>query len=520
MTADANTWRPPASTIPVRATGRGAAAVVSHAPDGRGEAGHDDRPAQYRRRQNGLAQQVDPSLKWHQRLLRNPYTWIVLAMTLIYAGLLFTVYRTVGDGLIEEVGAVTKEATGNPTVLVWGQINEAYLKVIPFAAATLGCYVLLLVFLDRLRPTTWSMKWLALGWGACAAVFISLHVNTWAGELMRAEGPVDPSQGARAAIFSAPFVEEAAKATILFFIAIAMRRRIVGVHQALTLAALSAAGFAFSENVVYYIRTYLYAVTIYGTDAEAELHQLFVLRGVVLSFGHLLFTSLTALGMIAALTNRSKIVRVLAPVAGYLAAAFGHMLFNGFASLSSSTLVLIIGGWIGVLALGVYTIFRYVHQTRNIRARLTELVELGWLQIDDPAEMSKLFGRWRMALAAFLRGPRVFRATLRLQRSLTEIAYLRDAEMRGIVDAMAIERERDLILAAGEARVWAIDHVRGVPFIPPQWGEAVRSLVQRVKDARAERRARRARKQPPQSWSPPTGVPVATGGGGWPAQWR
>lgn len=91
MTADANTWRPPASTIPVRATGRGAAAVVSHAPDGRGEAGHDDRPAQYRRRQNGLAQQVDPSLKWHQRLLRNPYTWIVLAMTLVYAGLLFTV---------------------------------------------------------------------------------------------------------------------------------------------------------------------------------------------------------------------------------------------------------------------------------------------------------------------------------------------------------------------------------------------------------------------------------------------
>ena len=109
MTADANTWRPPASTIPVRATGRGAAAVVSHAPDGRGEAGHDDRPAQYRRRQNGLAQQVDPSLKWHQRLLRNPYTWIVLAMTLVYAGLLFTVYRTVGDGSL--TGAVDSDAT-------------------------------------------------------------------------------------------------------------------------------------------------------------------------------------------------------------------------------------------------------------------------------------------------------------------------------------------------------------------------------------------------------------------------
>ncbi len=510
MTADANTWRPPASTTPVRAIGRGAAAVVSHAPDGRGQAGFDDKPAQYRRRQNGLAHHVDPSLKWYQRLLRNPYTWISLAMTLIYAGLLFLVYRSIGNSLIEEVAAVTKEATGSPTVLVWGQINEAYLRVLPLAGATLGCYVLLLIFLDRLRPTTWSMKWMALGWGACAAVFISLIVNTWAGELMKAEGPVDASQGARAAIFSAPFVEEAAKATVLFFIAIAMRRRIVGVHQALTLAALSAVGFAFTENVVYYIRVFMYAVTIYGTDADAELQQLFLMRGVMLSFGHPLFTSMTAIGLIVALLNRSKLVRVLAPVAGYLAAAFGHMLFNGFASLSSNTLMMMLVGWLVVLGLVVFTIFRYVHQTRNIKARLAELVQLGWLEVSDPVEMSRLFGRWRMAISALLRGPRVFTATLRLQRSLTELAYLRDAEMRGIVDAMAIERERDLVLIAAEARVWAIDHAKGVPFIPPEWGEARRALMQRIKDARADRKGRR-NQPPPASWTPPSGVPVAVG---------
>ncbi|MDI9629682.1 MAG: PrsW family intramembrane metalloprotease [Acidobacteriota bacterium] len=514
MSADADIWRPPAATVPVRATGRGAAARISSAPEGRGESGHADRPAQYRRARNGLAMHTDPQLGWwRRRVLRNPYLWLTLVLTIGYAVLLFAVYRTIGNGLIEEVAAVTEEAYGRPTTLTWSQLNEAYWLVTRMAAATLGVYLVILVFIDRLRPTTWTMKWLALGWGAAVAVFISLHINSWAGDLMRAEGPVDPAQGARAAIFSAPFVEEAAKATVLFGLAILMRRRIVGVHQMLTLSSLSALGFAFTENIVYYLRIYMYSVTIYQTDAEAELSGLVFMRGVATSFGHPLFTGLTALGLIVALANRSKLVRVLAPVTGYLAAAFGHMLFNGIASISDNSMILIIGGWLAVLALVIYTIFRYVHQSRNIRARLGEYVQLGWLSESDPNEFSRIFGRWRMALSALLRGPRVFRATLRLQRSLTELAYVRDAELRGTVDAMAIERERELILAAGESRIWAIDHTAGVPVIPPEWGEWRRAFWQRRRDAFAERRARR---QSVPKWAPPSGVPVGTGAGSWP----
>lgn len=516
MSADANTWRPPTATAPVRATGRGAAARVSKAPEGQGRSGHDDRPAQYRRARNGLARHRDPSLGWWQRnVLRNPYFWITLVMTLAYAAALASVYWTIGDGIIKEVAAVTEEAYGAPTILTWGQVNEAYLLVTGKAAITLGVYLVLFLLIDRLRPTTWSMKWLALGWGAAIAVFVSLHVNTWAGELMRATGPVDPSTGARSAIFSAPFVEEAAKATVLFGLAILMRRRIVGVHQMFTLAGLSAAGFAFTENIVYYLRIYMYSVTIYQTDAEAELAGIVAMRGFQTAFGHPLFTSLIAFGLIVALTNRSKLVRVLAPVAGYLAAAFGHMLFNGMASVSNNVMILIIGGWLGVLVVVVYLIFRYVHQTRNIRARLTELVQLGWLKESDPQQFSRIFGRWRMVVSAFLRGPRVFMATLRLQRILTELAYVRDAELRGTVDAMAIERERDLVLAAGEARVWGIDTTEGLKFIPPEWGPAIRRFWQRRKDAFA---ARRKPKQP--DWAPPSSVPATSGAASWPPPGR
>lgn len=516
MTADANVWRPPASTAAVRATGRGAAAQITHAAEGRGASDHNDRPAQYRRRRNGLPVKRATHHKWWGRLLRNPYVWATLLLTISYFAALFAIYRDIGNGMIQEIPQVTEELYGVATVVTWEQLNEAFVLTAKYALWTVLVYIVLFILIDRLRPTTWTMKWLAFGWGACVAIFLSYHVNSWAGELMRTEGPVDASQGARAAIFSAPFVEEAAKATILFALLILMRRRIVAVHQMVTLAGLSAVGFAFSENIVYYFRTYIYAVTIYGTDANAELAQIAQMRGILLSFGHPLFTALIALGMIVGLVNRSKLVRVLAPAAGYLAAAFGHMLFNGFASiLDNALLVLAIGGWAAVLALIVLLIFRYVTQVRNIRVRLTELVQLGWLAESDPYEMSRIFGRWRMAWSAFLRGPRVFGATLRLQRNLTELAYLREAELRGTVDAMAIERARDLILDAEEARVWAIDHTAGVPFIPPEWGERLRDWRQRVRDRRA---AKKLAKQP--VWAPPSGTPVGVGAGSWPPPGR
>lgn len=519
MTADANTWRPPAKTVPVRATGRGAAARVTKAAEGLGQSDHNDRPAQFRRLRNGLAQHKDPSVRGISRVVRNPYVWITLAMTIAYLVMGFLLFRDVGNNMITEIASVTEENYGQATEITWGQLAEAYLLVTRLAAYTVAAYIVIFILIDRLRPTTWTMKWLAFGWGATASVFVSYYVNSWAALRMQTVGPVDPSTGARAAIFSAPFVEEAAKATILFALAILMRRRMVGIHQVVTLAGLSAVGFAFSENIVYYIRQYMYAVTIYGTDANAELQQIVQLRGFLLSFGHPLFTSLIAIGMIVALVNRSKVVRVLAPVAGYLAAAFGHMLFNGVASvLPNGATYLMIGGWAGVVALLVYLGFRYVHQIRNIRARLTEFVQLGWIAESDPIEFSRIFGRWRMVLSALLRGPRVFRQTLRLQRSLTELAYVRDAELRGTVDAMAIERERDLILAAGEARVWAIDHTKGVRFIPPEWGERWRAFRQRRRDFRAAKQT--VQPAAGAAWAPPSGAPVGAGAGSWPPPGR
>lgn len=75
------------------------------------------------------------------------------------------------------------------------------------------------------------------------------------------------------------------------------------------MAGLSALGFAFVENIVYYLRSYMFAANISGEDPLKELNTLVLMRGVATAFGHPLFTSIAALGFVVGLVNRSKLVR-------------------------------------------------------------------------------------------------------------------------------------------------------------------------------------------------------------------
>ena len=62
---------------------------------------------------------------------------------------------------------------------------------------------------------------------------------------------------------------------------------------------------------------------------------------------------------------------------------------------------------------------------------------VGWLEPEDPQPLSRLRTRTRALWHALFAGPATFLATNRLQRAVTELAYLRDSMDRGLVDAAA-----------------------------------------------------------------------------------
>ncbi|MBN9104099.1 MAG: PrsW family intramembrane metalloprotease [Propionibacteriaceae bacterium] len=394
-----------------------------------------------------------------ERVLKSGWTWLFVGAVVVYAGALAWLYADVLSSM-----KASADAYVNPAA-----IRQAAGLAVP----TVLFWTVVFILTDRYRPQRFIVWFVTLGWGAAVAVLLAYHVNTWAAQHLGIAGAGDPASGARAAIFVAPFVEEACKATVIFLIAIFARYRITSKVSAIVLAGLSAAGFAFTENIVYYARVIVFAsTTIQAGDADQALASIVMLRGVYTAFGHPLFTMMTGIGIAVALRTHSKVVRVLAPLAGYCAAAFLHMLYNSQASMSDGNAQLILYFAVAlpmVLTAVVYVVRQILAEGRRLQARLYDYVQLGWLPTSDVQVFSKVRLRAWAPIIAITRGWRCFLATLALQRTLTELAYLRDAEVRGIDGRTAITRERELVEQANSLRTTAISDPRGQKLNLPRW---------------------------------------------------
>jgi RsiW-degrading membrane proteinase PrsW (M82 family) len=397
---------------------------------------------------NGLPSEPDLTQPLPQRLLHSRLAWLTLVMIIGYAVCLVLLYRQVVPD--QEV----------PGGVLPGLGSEAVPIAAKYAAITAIPLSLLFLWADRFRPQRFWVWIMTFGWGACVATYVAAGVNTWAAGHLSIIGDGDPATGARAAIFVAPFVEEAAKATVLFWLAILMRNAWVSRLSGIVLAGLSGAAFAFVENILYYGRAYRYAArTIGSVPPEQALHQTFVLRGLLTFFGHPLFTSMTGIGLAVALRSKSKTVRVVAPLAGFLVAALLHMSFNTAASLLSGSQQVIVLIFVAVpLVLGLvgFIVRQLLKEGRLIRTRLGDYVRVGWLEPDDPAPLARLRTRARALWHALFLGPATFLATIRFQRAVTELAYLRDSMDRGLVDATGQRRERVLLARLRELHPRAV----------------------------------------------------------------
>lgn len=392
------------------------------------------KPALRERRLDGVPTGV--ARPWWQRVLRHPLTWLTVVLLPLYAFflyaqyLMFTVAQTFEDGT--QTMAFTKETVKQAARL---------------AAPTAIAYILLFLWLDRFRPQNPLVWLLTLGWGAAASTWFSIHANTWMGQQM-ATTAADADTGSRAAVFSAPFTEEATKATVLFLLVILFQRQIVSRLSVVMLAGLSAIGFAFVENIIYYGRVITYSVTnIAVADPEEAVRELVMLRGVYTSFGHPLFTMLTAFGLVVGIQARSRIVRVIAPLGGFLLSVAGHMLFNGLSSTRPVDALKLhwIMALVVVALIVISLVVSVVQQSRLIRHRLTDYLTSGWLTERDVELFSGPLKRFRYLLMSIFWGPRRWWYSAKLVRRVTELAYLRSEMTRGIVGQGGLLRAKDLV---------------------------------------------------------------------------
>ncbi|MDR0487981.1 MAG: PrsW family intramembrane metalloprotease [Propionibacteriaceae bacterium] len=371
-----------------------------------------------------------------QRIVRSKWTWVALGV--ILTAVISTTILLV-DIMADRKAENGSKIPGLNADALWSSAVRAW--------PTLLFWIVCFILVDRYKPQRLLVWFLALIWGGAIAIPASYYLNTWVGEQMAVIDAMSGVAAIRVAVFVAPFVEEATKACIIFLIVVVDRNRFSSRVSGAVVGGLAGAGFAFTENIVYYARAIVFgSYTGSAGDVAAAVDELVFMRGVLTCFGHPLFTLFTGVGVAFAVASRSKIVRILAPSAGFLMAAFLHMFFNWQVSVIPTEQVIfmiLILAWPIVIGVAIRVIISSVKQGRTLAARLRGYVIVGWIPSNYPSAFSKLHRRAWTLFMSLWHGS-VIRTWI-LQQRVTELAMLSEAITRGTVDYGGLSREYDLI---------------------------------------------------------------------------
>lgn len=323
------------------------------------------------------------------------------------------------------------------------------------ALLPVGVVVAAIVWIDRWEPEPPLLMLGAFLWGAGGATACALMLN----DAVIGIGHQVLGPGAAAvvsAVVMAPLVEEAAKA--LFVVALWIRRRseFNGLVDGIVYAALTAAGFAFIENIFYF--GVAFARNGVG-DFSGGVVAVFLLRGVFAPFSHPLFSSMVGIGIGLATSARRIRMRVFWPVVGFVAAVILHGLWNAATMLGGQDFLLIYFLVMVPIFVGTSRLVAWQRRREQqiVIAQLPALAEAGLVEHGEVALLATLAGRrgWQRKVRRTA-GARAARAVRDYQHAVTELAFLRhragDGHATGVMRQARRDRlVRELISTKGSA---------------------------------------------------------------------
>ncbi|MBP1466352.1 PrsW family intramembrane metalloprotease [Candidatus Chloroploca sp. M-50] len=197
----------------------------------------------------------------------------------------------------------------------------------------------------------------------------------------------------------APIVEEVLKGIAVGLIFLIAPYEFDSVLDGMVYGAITALGFAATENVLY-----LYFLG-YQDGGYESMFALFILRVILGGWGHAVYTAFFGMGLALARLRRGTFSRIFFPLLGLFIAIFLHALHNGMAVLLGEALglaglaLILMVDWIGwLVALGV-VIWALMRERRWLKTYLREEAARGTISVAQYETASSLrkqmFARWR-----------------------------------------------------------------------------------------------------------------------------
>ena len=329
----------------------------------------------------------------------------------------FTVLVTVVAGLCALPMAAVIGLSGATSTIVLATL---------LAAVPVGPLVAGYLWLDRYEPEPRHLLALGLAWGAFVATAAALLIGG-IGQV------VTPVSNADSIALVAPVTEEASKGAFLILLLWWRRNELDGILDGIVYAGMVGIGFAFVENILYLAAAYN-GTDGMGPGGTEAITATFVLRCLVSPFAHPLFTALTGIGVGVAVGSRNPVVRLMAPVAGYLFAVAAHSVWNsaalgGLGGFVNVYIVLMVPAFLLLVGFAVLVRGR---ERRMLTAALLDASRRGLFPAEDIGWVVDLGAR-RQAREHAKRygGPAGLRAMKTYQSAAVELGYLHHRLLRG-----------------------------------------------------------------------------------------
>ncbi|WP_152191124.1 PrsW family intramembrane metalloprotease [Georgenia satyanarayanai] len=339
-------------------------------------------------------------------------------------GTVFVVVGT-GVGVLALIATIAQIAS---LTSAGAALTGGIVALVPLVAVLLG-----IRWIDRWEPEPRYALLFAFLWGAGVSTLVSIWLNTaFSTAVYYSTGNVETAEVLGAAL-GAPVIEETAKGLGVLVLFLARRRYFDGPVDGIVYAATVAAGFAFVENILYF-----------GRSIEI-LPQIFVMRGILSPFAHVMFTVAIGIALGLAARSRSSVAWVGALPLGWLVAVLLHGLWNG-STFTGSFFGLYVIVQVPLFVAGIILVVWLRRRERSvITGRLAEYARAGWLAPHEVTMLGSFPGR-RAAMSWAARGGPSAKAAMRtFQRSATSLALGRQRFATGRGEASYHHDERVLL---------------------------------------------------------------------------
>lgn len=317
----------------------------------------------------------------------------------------------------------------------------------------LALCLIALTWVDRWDPEPRLILLCAFAWGAGVSVAGTLIFGA---AFERAFASLAAAAGADlfGAVVQAPVVEETMKGLGVLLIFFVARRNFDGPVDGIVYGGMIAAGFAFTENILYFSDAY--------AEAGSQMVQVFVLRGLFSPFAHVMFTAWTGFALGLAVRRGARRYWPLYFLAGLIPAMLGHFLWNGGMGLIFHdfwTFYLLLQVPLFICAVIAVLLLRRAER-RLVARRLGDYAHVGWFSAEEVEMFATRRGRRQATAWAGTSGRK--KAMRGFTRTAMRLAATRNRIIAGSQREKAVRDEARLLALILDYRLM----LTGSPQVP------------------------------------------------------